>query len=102
LTGPHPTAVHFRAAPQEHFAWACEDTDDPVLYFRPSSQTHFVNAATALLLRQVLREPRDLESAGRALARAQGVDAGPDWLAHLSGLLGRLEELGLVEREPTR
>jgi len=102
LTKAPDSAARFRAAPQEHFAWACEDTESPVLYFRPSGQTHFVNTAAALLLRQILREPRDAESAGRELASEQGIEAAPELLAHVAGLLRRFEELGLVEREPTR
>ncbi len=92
--------VRWRAAAQHAFAWANED-NEPVLYHRPSGQTHFINAATALLLRQILLQPNDAESASQALAAAHEAPESDDLIEHVAGILLRLEELGLVERVRT-
>jgi PqqD family protein of HPr-rel-A system len=69
-----------------------------VLYHRLSGQTHFVNAATALLLRQILLEPIDAKSAGRALASAHEAAESADLIDQVAAILHHLEELGLVEQ----
>ena len=69
-----------------------------VLFHRPSGRTHFVNAATALLLQRVLASPRDAASASLELAAAQHSEHSPDFLRHVEDLLVRLEDLGLVTR----
>lgn len=89
--------MRWQAAPAGHYTWADYDGDF-VLFHRPSGQTHFVNAATVILLSEVLREARDLEEAAGDLAAAQQAGVGPDFAPRVLGLLLRLEELGLVER----
>lgn len=69
--------------------------EDCVLYHRRSGQTHFLNRSSATLLQRVLLEPVGVEAASRALDEAQ---ATPELLNHLTGVLLRFEELGLVER----
>lgn len=69
-----------------------------MLYHRLSGQTHFVNAATALLLRRILLEPTDAESAGHALALANETVESADLIDRVAAMLHHLEELGLVER----
>ncbi len=69
-----------------------------VLFHRPSGRTHFVNAATALLLQRVLASPRDAASASLELTAAQHAGHSPEFLRHVEDLLVRLEDLGLVTR----
>ena len=87
----------FRAVPQADCIWA-EWAGDFAVHHRPSGKTHFVNDATALLLRQILAEPHDAPAAAKQLADAQGADSGPEFEQYVAGLLLRLEELGLVDR----
>lgn len=77
--------------------WA-EYDGDYVVFHRPSGQTHFVNAATALLLTEILCEPRSAEEAAVDLAACQAAPVDVDVYPRVLGLLVRLEELGLVER----
>lgn len=91
------------AAAQDEFVWAPFGPDhaDPVLYHRPSGQTHFLNAAGALLLQHILREPKDVVAAARELRAAQAspIDEG-ELREHVAQLMLRFEELGLVSRCP--
>lgn len=90
-------APQWRAVPREQLAWLSFD-EQCVVYHRPSGKTHFLNAASAQLIREVLLEPR---TAGSAAAGLAGVEAGPDYVELVTGLLLRLEELGLVVRCPS-
>jgi len=90
-------APRWQAVPQSEFLWAHWGADY-VLFHRPSGLTHFLNPSAALLLREVLVEPRTLESAAHTLAAAEGAEPGPDFLPEIAELLRRFETLGLVER----
>lgn len=68
------------------------------MFHAPSGQTHFVNGATARLLREVLVTPKTIELAAVELAAAEGAEPGPDFLPGVAELVERLEALGLVER----
>lgn len=52
------------------------------------------------LLQDVLREPRTLEEVAVALATAQQSGADDAMLERLADVVGRLEALGLVRRDP--
>jgi PqqD family protein of HPr-rel-A system len=93
--------VRWRAVSPDALVWA-DYGPDSALYHRPSGQTHFVNAAAALLLREILSEPMDSAGASRALADAARGDAAlpPQLDEYVNTMLHRLEELGLVERVP--
>lgn len=97
--GQHP--ARWRAVAQHEFAWA-NDGGAPVLYHRRSGQTHFVNAATALLLREILLEPKNAGEATAALTAAQAPLADAGLCGQVEAILLRLEELGLVERVSPR
>ena len=94
-----PSVAPFRwqAVPQSEFLWA-HWGHDPVLFHRSSGLTHFLNPSAALLLSEVLVEPRTLESAAQSLAVAEGAEPGADFLPEIAELLQRLETLGLVQR----
>ena len=77
--------------------WAKFD-DDYVAYHRPSGKTHFLNAASQLLICAILTEPRDLAAIANEFAsdRTDGnVDA---YLEQMKAMLDHLETLGLVDR----
>lgn len=93
-------STRWRSADPQQLAWASWDGGHAV-YHRPSGKTHFVNAATALLLERILIHPTGLEAACVALAGSQhGADAGIDdrFMRDVVATLLRLEELGLVVR----
>lgn len=71
--------------------------DEHVVYHHPSGKTHLLNAGSALLIQEVLREARTSEQAADELARLQGALSDPRFREHVTGLLSRLAELGLVE-----
>jgi len=72
--------------------------DDVVVYHRPSGKTHFLNAVTALLLKEVLLEPKSSLEAAEELAARQASLAGSDFVAAVRASLEHLEHLGLAER----
>lgn len=89
-------APQWRAVPGEQLAWLSFDAQF-VVYHRPSGKTHFLNAASAQLIREVLGEPGTARSAA---ARLAGGDADSRYVDLVGGLLLRLEDLGLVVRCP--
>ncbi|MFA7666650.1 MAG: HPr-rel-A system PqqD family peptide chaperone [Burkholderiaceae bacterium] len=99
-------SVRWRSPSDGRLAWA-EYGDRFVVYHRLSSQTHFLNAASAMILQDLLSQPAGLETVHAALVQAQ-TDAGqagadealpPAVLRQsIAETLLRFEELGLVER----
>jgi PqqD family protein of HPr-rel-A system len=76
------------------------DFGDGYAVFDPrSGQTHFVDELMVLLCRDVLAKPRSFDSAAEELARLQGAEPDPQFMVGLAELMGRLEALGLVERQ---
>lgn len=68
-----------------------------MLFHKPSGKTHFVNAATAHLLREVLREPRELAAVVPLFSQDPTGNDHEEALEAALDLLWRLEDLGLVE-----
>lgn len=101
MTGQAVPRRRWRAAHRDDLRWA-EFDGRFVLYHRRSGQTHFLNAASAVLLQDILVDEVDLDAACRAITPALDGDASapidPDRLRYMLGLLERFEELGLVER----
>jgi PqqD family protein of HPr-rel-A system len=77
-------------------AWA-EWDGEFVLYHRPSGKTHFLNATTALLLTEILIEPKSTADATTALLATQIAAIESEQHQYVAELLKRLESLGLVE-----
>jgi PqqD family protein of HPr-rel-A system len=77
--------------------WAHWD-DDYVIYHRASGKTHFVNAATAELLNNILLVPKTAVAAAEELAASQEASGDAAFFAEVARLLERLEYAGLVER----
>ncbi len=92
---PAPAAdPRWLAAPAAQLAWL-RFGEDAVVYHRPSGKTHFLNAASAQLIGEVLAQPRSARSAAMRLADGEVDDA---YVETVAGLLQRLSELGLVTR----
>jgi len=87
----------WRAGRADELVWA-EFGADVAVYHRPSGKTHFLNAVTALLLKDVLVQPKNSFEAAAELADRQAAVAGSDFLAAVSASLEHLEHLGLVDR----
>jgi PqqD family protein of HPr-rel-A system len=73
-----------------------QDWGDHYSVYQPSSsETHVFNDTTALILETLRLGPASLEEIEKSVAEALGV--GKAELRGFSGVVGRLEELGLVE-----
>lgn len=70
------------------------------IHHRPSGKTHFVNRSTVVLLTAVLGRAQTGSDAVRELARAMDVDATPEFVDEVAGVLARLDEIGLITRGP--
>jgi PqqD family protein of HPr-rel-A system len=90
-------APAWRARPADEVVWLALDADY-VLYHRGSGKTHFLNAASKHLLRDVLTAPKTAAEAAEALARHEGVAAEPALLAVVTKTLEQLDHLGLIDR----
>lgn len=90
-------APRWRVVDPDCFAWA-DWPDQHVLYHRPSGMTHFLNASSALLLREVLVEPQGAPEAAEVLASILGAECTGELIESVATSLFRFEELGLVER----
>jgi PqqD family protein of HPr-rel-A system len=90
-------APSWRARPADEVRWLSLD-DDYVLYHRGSGKTHFLNAASKHLLRDVLTVPRTAAEAAEALARHEGVVVEPAYVTVVARTLEQLDDLGLIDR----
>jgi PqqD family protein of HPr-rel-A system len=89
--------MRWRARPSHDLIWS-DFGDTYVVYHRPSGKTHFLNAATAELLEQVLAEPRSARAAAEELAAREGAVGDAAFFSAVAQSLLHLEHLGLVER----
>jgi len=89
--------ARWRAGPAHELAWSAFGADY-VVYHRPSGRTHFLNAATADLIENVLVEPRTVEGAALELAAREGAPSDAEFVAAVAESLARLEHLGLILR----
>ncbi|HJR71883.1 MAG TPA: HPr-rel-A system PqqD family peptide chaperone [Gammaproteobacteria bacterium] len=90
-------APSWRARPADEVVWLALD-DDYVLYHRGSGKTHFLNAASKYLLRDVLTTPQTAADAAAALARHEGVAPEPAFVTVVTETLEQLDYLGLIDR----
>jgi PqqD family protein of HPr-rel-A system len=76
-----------------------QDWDDVYLVYQPSSaETHVFNETTALILKCLEQGPITEEGVKNWTEAALGVDQGELAAADFAFAVGRLEELGLIER----
>jgi PqqD family protein of HPr-rel-A system len=98
MTEPHRgRQAQWRAGPAEDLVWA-EFGEDYVVYHRPSGKTHFLNTASAALLREVLVCPQTAVAAAEELAAREAAPADAEFHAAVTAWLVQLEHLGLVGR----
>ncbi len=84
--------------PPETIVWTQWDDDQFIAYHRPSGITHFLNAASASLITELLNEPADAPTVARAFELAnRGADR-QEHLVEIVAMLEHLEHLGLIER----
>jgi PqqD family protein of HPr-rel-A system len=85
------------APPGRGLVW--QDWDDVYLVYQPSSaETHVFNETTALILKCLEQGPLSAEGVKNWTEAAHGVDQGELAANDLAFAVGRLEELGLIER----
>ena len=84
----------------DELMWASWGGDAYVAYHRPSGKTHFLNAASYVLLSELLREPLDVDAVARQMALPEGGDeaASARNREQFEALLNYLEQIGLVRR----
>jgi PqqD family protein of HPr-rel-A system len=98
MTGTTAIAVNrWRTRPSHELEWA-DLGGAYAVYHRPSGTTHFLNTATADLLKHVLAEPRTARVAAEELASREGAIGDSAFFAAVAENLARLEHLGLIER----
>src|SRR5687768_489363 len=90
-------AARWRAGQPDDLVWSRMD-DAFIVYHRPSGKTHFLNAATADLLAQVLATPRTARSAADELAAREDAAVDSDFIRAVAESLVQLEHLGLIGR----
>ena len=87
----------WRARSPDEIVWAHFD-EDYVAFHRPSGKTHFLNAASHLLICEILTEARDLDAiVGEFVMDEDGGDPAAH-TAQMRSILDHLEILGLIER----
>ena len=87
----------WRSRSADEFVWAVFDKDY-VAYHRPSGKTHLLNAASQLLVCDILSEPRGLSAIADEFT-SDATNNHPDiYLEQMKAMLDRLEHLGLIER----
>jgi PqqD family protein of HPr-rel-A system len=85
------------AAPGRDLIW--QGWDDVYLVFQPlSAETHVFNETTALILKCLEQGPLSTEGVKNWTEAALGVDQGELAAENFAFAVGRLEELGLIER----
>ena len=87
----------WRAVSPGQIAWA-RWNDQFAVYHRPSGKTHFLNAASVLLIEHILLEPGDVETAARMLSQhTEGAYCDAAYVRHVADTIRRLEQIGLLE-----
>jgi PqqD family protein of HPr-rel-A system len=87
----------WRTRSRHEIVWALFD-EDYVAFHRPSGKTHFLNAASHLLICEILTEARDLDAiVGEFVTREDDGDPAA-YADQMRAMLDHLENLGLVER----
>ena len=96
-TLPSTDAMRWRSVLPDQIIWAVWE-EQYIAYHRPSGKTHLLNASSAYLLKEVLVEPLDAESATRALSPADEEEIHDSRVKQVLSMLEHFEHLGLVAR----
>ena len=99
LTEANPIRVpKWQSPPPDEIVWTRWGDDEFIAYHRPSGITHFLNAASAALITELLNEASDAATVARAFESAIGDS---DWDEHVEEIVAmfvHLEHLGLIRR----
>ncbi len=71
---------------------------DFIAFHRPSGKTHFLNAASKVLLTELLTLPRDIGEILEVFPSDEDDDEAHRHIIGMQKLLAHLEALGLIER----
>ena len=88
--------MKWRSCPPDECIWVPLDNEF-VVYHRPSGKTHFLNAASELLLNDILVEPQDFDSILETFGAAVEEANAAAYSERMSDMLRRLEVLGLIK-----
>ena len=87
----------WRARLPDEFIWAHFDADY-IAFHRPSGKTHFLNAASHLLIVEVLTRARDLDAIVSEFVSNEDNDDPAAYVEQMRAMLDHLENLGVVDR----
>lgn len=91
---------------QRHPVWTASDPskllwrvwdDDCVVFDCRSGEIHLLNPVAAEALKLLEERPADANDLTRELGAALGQAPAPEFRGHIEDLLGRFDELGLIE-----
>ena len=88
----------WQSPPADAIVWTRWDDDQFIAYHRPSGITHFLNAASAALITELLVEPSDAPTVARAFEPAMADANHEEHLDEIIAMLVHLEHLGLIRR----
>ncbi len=94
---PVSSANRWRSRAPDEIVWF-DIAPDFVAFHRPSGKTHFLNAASKLLLTDTLIEPANLPSILGAISSGSVDETVEDYQQQMIVMLEHFESLGLVER----
>jgi PqqD family protein of HPr-rel-A system len=87
----------FVSCPIDDILWVSLD-DNFVVYHRPSGKTHFLNQSSKVLITEILADAKDLSSVLAAFAHIDTDAHSEDLARQVTGMLDRLEDVGLIQR----
>lgn len=87
----------WRSRSPDEIIWSIFDGDF-IAYHRPSGKTHFLNAASYVLITEVLKESCDVDAVAAVFTDEEKGVRSPDVVAGFRSLLEHLEILGLIDR----
>ena len=88
--------MKWRSCPADECIWVPLDGEF-VVFHRPSGKTHFLNAASELLLNDILAEPQDIDSILETFGATVAEQDASAYSERMTDMLRRLEDLGLVQ-----
>ena len=97
-SNPNPPEPKWRSPAADRIVWTRWDGDQFIAYHRPSGITHYLNAAAAALITELLVEPMDASAVARAFQPAQRESDWDEHLEEIVAMLLHLEHLGLIRR----
>ena len=88
----------WQSPPSDAIVWTRWADGQFIAYHRPSGITHFLNAASAALITELLVEPSDAATVAHPFESAKGDSDWDEHLEEIAAMLVHLERLGLIRR----